>query len=296
MLETQLRATKEREGYLQTQLVNVSPKLEARQQNSLRLEQLRVQQVELKSRFTNAYPDVIKVTAEIANLERKMASDKDGADTDKELPDNPAYITLASQLSSTRAEIQSLEEQIESLKAKADQYQRQIETTPKVEETYRAMLSERNNTQAKYEDLMRKVMEARVSQGLEKEQKGERFTLLDPPRLPEKPFKPNRLAIMLIGFLLGIGAGVGTALLREFVDDTARSADDLFKAGLGPVLGGVPVLVTVKEMEHSKKMKLAAAAGTFALCVLGMLAFHGFVMDLDLFWVKLMRKFAVLFG
>ncbi|MGD8837667.1 MAG: hypothetical protein PVJ19_22185, partial [Desulfobacteraceae bacterium] len=108
MLETQLRATKEREGYLQTQLVNVSPKLEARQQNSLRLEQLRVQQVELKSRFTNAYPDVIKVTAEIANLERKMASDKDGADTDKELPDNPAYITLASQLSSTRAEIQSL--------------------------------------------------------------------------------------------------------------------------------------------------------------------------------------------
>ena len=61
------------------------------------------------------------------------------------------------------------------------------------------LFSERRNTQAKLDDLMRKSMEARVAYGLEQEQKGERFTLIDPARLPEKPHKPNRLAIVLIG-------------------------------------------------------------------------------------------------
>ena len=52
-------------------------------------------------------------------------------------------------------------------------------------------------------------MEAKVATGLEKEQKGERFTLIEPPRLPIKPFKPNRLAIMAIGSCWGSALGSG---------------------------------------------------------------------------------------
>jgi len=47
------------------------------------------------------------------------------------------------------------------------------------------MLNERDNTKAKYDDLMRKHMDSRVAYGLEKDQKGERFTLIEPARLPE---------------------------------------------------------------------------------------------------------------
>ena len=77
------------------------------------------------------------------------------------------------------------------------EFRRRIETGPKVEEAYKALTIERDNTQAKYDDLMQKLMEARVSQGLEKEQMGERFTLIEPANLPQKPIKPNRLAIAL---------------------------------------------------------------------------------------------------
>jgi len=132
----------------------------------------------------------------------------------------------------------------------ADIYRQRIANTPKVEEAYKAILIERDNTQAKYDDLMRKHMEARVAQGLEKEQKGERFTLIEPARLPENPFKPNRKAILLIGLVLGMGAGVGWASLREFTDFSIRSSDTLALNTSFPVLASIPV-----EQDKVDKMK-----------------------------------------
>jgi polysaccharide chain length determinant protein (PEP-CTERM system associated) len=296
VLNEQLKSQKEREGYLQTQLANVSPDITADSEDKLRLHELKGQLVHLQTKFSDSYPDVIKTKVEIAMLEKQMAQrSKDGPNSSN-TPDNPAYITLASQLSSTRADINSIHQQIRDLKKKEEKYQQRVETTPIVEEKYRALLQNRDTTQAKYDDLTAKLMEAKVSHGLEKEQKGERFTLIDPPKLPEKPYKPNRLAIILIGFVLGIGSGVGTAAAREFMDDTARCADDLIKAGLGPVLGGIPVLETGKEKQRSMISRYFVAAGVVFLCVFGVIVFHYFVIDLDLFWVKVMRKVTMVFG
>jgi hypothetical protein len=136
-------------------------------------------------------------------------------------------------------------------------------------------------------------MEARVAHGLEKEQKGERFTLIEPPRLPEKPFKPNRLAIMLIGVVLGMGAGVGLAALREFSDDAVRNGDSLTMATRFPVLAGIPEIMTAKDVSDRRKKRLVWSGCAVGAVVLGLVAFHFFVMDLDIFWAKLMRKLAI---
>jgi len=293
MLQGQLRSQKERQGYLQTQLANVSPHLEEKQRDWQRLEELKVELHYLKSRFTDEYPDVIKAKAEIAELEAQLGGAKSGPGGGRGVPDNPAYITLAAQLSSTRSEIKSTQQQIEGLKATAEEYRRRIENSPRVEEAYAALTIERNNTQAKYNDLMQKLMEARVSQGLEKEQKGERFTLIDPPRLPEKPFKPNRLAIVLIGLVLGTGAGVGTVALRELSDTSVRSAEQLSRTLKYPVLASIPVIDTPGDVSRRRMKILALAVGVVVLIAGGLALFHYQVMDLDVFWAKLMRRMAI---
>ena len=290
-LSEQLRSMKEREGYLQTQLANVSR--EDEDSNKKRLDELKIQLVHLQARYSDKYPDVKKTSAEITELEKQanhsgIKSDNPVHSSDP--PDNPAYITLAAQLSSTQAEIDSIKRQIRETGKMADMYRQRIANTPKVEETYKALLNERDNTQAKYNDLMRKHMEARVAQGLEKEQKGERFTLIDPARLPENPDKPNRLAIMLIGIVLGIGAGVGWASLREFTDQSIRDSESLVLATSFPVLTSIPDIITEEDLQRKKRKRVIMIVALMLSVITGLIVFHFLVMDLNVFWAKLMRK------
>jgi polysaccharide chain length determinant protein (PEP-CTERM system associated) len=288
----QLRSLKEREGYLQTQLASITP-LEKMTEDMRRLRELRVQLASLETRFTDEYPDVIKTKEEIARLERQLANSESSNSGAEGLPDNPAYITLASQLASTQADIESLKRQIIDLKKKADEYRRRIEETPKVEEEYKSLIIERNNTQSKHDDLMQKYMEAKVAHGLEKEQKGERFTLIDPARLPEKPYKPNRMAIVMIGFILGVAAGVATMSIKEYTDDSVRSAEELSSVTNFPVLAGIPEIFTRKDLHRKIKMRVAKLAAVVLVFISGMVVFHFWIMDLHIFWAKLMRRLAL---
>jgi polysaccharide chain length determinant protein (PEP-CTERM system associated) len=286
-----LRSLNEREGYLQTQLVSISP-LEKMNEDKRRLRELRVQLAYLETRFTDEYPDVIKTKEEIEKLEKRIKELGENAHSTNGLPDNPAYITLASQLASTQAEIESLKRQIIELKANAEVYRRRIEATPKVEETYKSLAIERNNTQAKYDDLVRKYMEAKVAHGLEKEQKGERFTIIDPARLPEKPYKPNRMAIILIGMVLGVATGIATASIKEFTDSSIHSAEALATITSFPVLAGIPEISTEKDIRLRKHLRNARIIGFLCAVIGGLLVFHFLVMDLNIFWAKLMRRLA----
>jgi hypothetical protein len=151
-------------------------------------------------------------------------------------------------------------------------------------------VTNRANTQAKYNDLLQKALEARVAQGLEKEQKGERFTLIDPPLLPEKPFKPNRLAIALIGILLGTGAGVGFATLRELMDNAVHSPDSLTKLTGFPVLGGVPFIRTQEDEKRKRLIVFAIIGAAGILAAAAAIVFHFLVMNLEVLWAKVLQN------
>jgi uncharacterized protein involved in exopolysaccharide biosynthesis len=246
----------------------------------------------MTQRFSEEHPDVKKTRAEIAQLEEKAVA-AGGRSSGAGPPDNPAYVTLAAQLASARSEIQSVQRQIERQSAEAAEIRRRIAGTPKVEEEYGALVASRNNTQTKVNDLTRKLMDSRVAHGMEKEQKGERFTLIDPPRLPEKPFKPNRLAIVLIGIVLGLGAGVGLTALREVSDDAVRSAE-LLESEMGiAVLAGVPTIVTTEDLGRNRRRQWLWAGAVVLAALLVVAGVHLLVMDLDVLWARLSRRLAL---
>jgi hypothetical protein len=134
------------------------------------------------------------------------------------------------------------------------------------------------------------MLEADMAKTLESEQKGERFTLVEAAKLPEKPSKPNRLAIILIGLVLGIGAGVGLAAVMEVSDTSVLDADSLSRATGMPVLTVVPTIET-QEDQAKKRLKMwVICGGVFFAVVAVIFLFDAYVMDLDVLWVKLMRR------
>ncbi len=293
-LNEQLKSFREREGYLQSQLANIPRNLEdlTISQDQRRLEELTLQLDALKVRFSDQHPDVIKLRAELAEVKERAEAEKKEAET-KDLPDNPAYVTLAAQLASVVAEIDFMKNQLTENSKRIAEYRRRMESTPGVEEQYRALTGERNNLQAKHDDLSRKLMEAKLAQGLEKGQKAERFTLIDPPRLPEKPDKPNRLAVVLIGLVLGIGAGVGTVSLAEFSDRSVRVPENMCDFVTAPVLAVIPEIVSTMDLARKKRHRLAAIIGIFLVVTAGLVAFHFLVMDFSVLGAKLSRRLGI---
>jgi succinoglycan biosynthesis transport protein ExoP len=242
-MDDQLRTLRERQSYLQEQLASIPPDLAQQEKDSLK--ELRVKLVELKTKFSDEHPDVISTRAAIKDLEGRLRKSPGGIGGTK--PDNPAYITLASQLAGAQSEIGSVKRQIADLRQKRESFRKRIEASPRVEEGYRALVVQRNNLQGKFDELTRKSMDAKVAHGLEEEQLGERFSIIDAARLPMNPSSPNVPAILLIGLILGMGAGVGLAAVQESTDHTVRSSESLERATAFPVLGTIPVIVTRKD-------------------------------------------------
>ena len=287
-LSEQLRGLKERESYIASQLESIST--DAASQDKTRLAELRVRLGELKTRFTDEHPDVIKTRSELAELVKQLRSA--GRDSADNKPDNVAYITLASQLAGVKAEIDSVKRQIGGFTKKRDDYRKRIASTPGVEGGYRALLDDRIHYQIKADDLTKKFLEAKTAHGLEKEQKGERFSLIDAARLPETPVSPNILAILLIGLVLGIGSGAGVAALKEQNDHTARTPEQLYLATSLPVLAAIPAILTWQDFAERKLRRRRAAVGALLVLVLVPVAFQFLVMDLDVFWARMLRRMA----
>jgi hypothetical protein len=90
----------------------------------------------------------------------------------------------------------------------------------------------------------------------------ERLFLLEPPILPEKPFKPNRIKILAMGFFLAIAAAIGAVLLLELTDKRIRGAEALTHVlGYRPLVV-IPYLQIEEEMVRSKRMSLPGIAAT----------------------------------
>lgn len=272
LLSDQLRGALEKEETMRSELVAVPAILDSNDKESLR--QLKLRLNELKAHFSDEYPDVKKTKMEIEQMEEEMHNRA----RSESRPDNPAYVTLTSQLAGVRADVASLKRQIAQMASKRDSYQRRIHASPRVEQGYKAILVERENLQQKHDDLAKKALEANVAHGMEKEQLGERLTLVDPARLPQKPASPNVPAIVLVGFVIGLGSGVGLAAIKESGDDTVRSAEDLSELTGHPVLATIPDIVTAAE-KSKKKIRswfLAAfAVVAIAVCAISYLFADG---------------------
>ncbi|WDP90563.1 MAG: chain-length determining protein [Desulfobacter sp.] len=298
-----LRALKEKKEALEEELANTTVNLEdeitrnQKEDDEKRLEMLKMELINLKTKFSDLYPDVKKLQREINELavsiaQRKKEDKERAADleNDKDMVRNPAYVTLSSRLAGLRSDIDSVETRIRDLDEKAEEYRRRLAATPDVEAVYNDMVTERNNLMLKYKDMQAKMMEAKVAHALESQQKGERFSLIESATLPEKPFKPNRLAIVLIGFVLGIGAGIGMAAITEFSDDSVRDADTLERVTGFPVLTTIPCIITREDRVKAMKIRMIWLGSSLAALVLLVFIFDTYVMDLDVFWSKLVRK------
>jgi uncharacterized protein involved in exopolysaccharide biosynthesis len=205
-------------------------------------------------------------------------------------PDNPAYINLRTQIEAADLEIAALLEHEKEIRKEIARYEKKLESAPIVEKEYLSLIRDHENAKAKYNELTSKYLEAKVALGMEETQRGERFTIIDPAQLPETPNKPNRLAIVVISLVLSLGAGTGAAAVREVMDKSIKSAEQIVQTLNLQVLSVIPLMVSPQE-RRAKRIKWATATlASIAVLVIAAILVDQFVMPLDVLWARLQRK------
>lgn len=260
-------------------------------------ELLEAQFESFRMRYGENHPDMKRLRAEIAMVKKIEQSEAalppappppaapvpGKAEASKKAPPTKPQLVVSREMA---RQIMDLQENITSLKTQIalvdkelekripererilrqiGEYQQRLNHLPLREQEMAAMNRDYDMAKANYRSLLDKRISAEMATDLERRQKSERFTVLDPAQPPQKPFKPQRSAIAVIGSVLGLAIGLAAACGNEFRKNTLLGEWELPKEY--PILGRVPRIripepvSAVPEIKPRRKWRIVAVSG-----------------------------------
>ncbi|TNC82152.1 MAG: lipopolysaccharide biosynthesis protein [Oleiphilus sp.] len=250
------------------------------------------QLAELRQRYSDAHPSVQQLQARIAKL-RVMA--EAAGDSEAAIgADNPAYVQIKAQKEAAMLELDNLRAQRTLLRDDLARYEARITQAPKIEQRYQQLQRDYQSAVLKYAEVKAKQQEANLGRSLESEQKGERFTLIEPPLIPEEPHSPNRKLLAVLGVLLSLGLSVGLVMVKEMLDKSIRGRKELVKAIGAAPLAVIPIIATPHDLSLKRKQIWLLSAGLVLAIVASLTIFHLFIKPLDVTWYIALRKLGVM--
>lgn len=246
-VESQIRGAEERLALLNVQLAKLTPTLGSTAGNpQTELAMLQGQLADARVRYTPDHPDVKRLERQIEALAARPAAASSGA------PNNPDYLAVQSQIDATRRELAALSSIASRARGQIYTFEAGMNAAPEVEKEYADLARNRDALQKQFADIQVKLRDADIARNLETEQKGERFSLIRPPYASSTPYSPNRMGIILLGFVLGGGLAMGFAALAESSDSTVRSSSDLRALTAVPVVAAIPALLNDQDRRRRR--------------------------------------------
>lgn len=276
----------ERLGSLQKQLVEANAPLPATTKpgdNEIKLsnlpanQKIQIRQKELELlliRYSEKHPDVMRVRAEMAAIQKELEAEKEKAKasgSSKQSSDNPLKQIIEEQIDSLKSSLNAIQGSNAELRNAIAVYQKRLENIPmrgieltKVTRTY-------DITLRKYQDLLAKGLESQLSENLEKKQKGEQFQVIDPANLPLSPVKPNRPFILFGGLIAGIIGGLAAAFLWDLLDRSFKNSDDLAGFIDLPILATIPTIITRGAILERRRAQGLLGISTLGVLLVGLI-------------------------
>jgi polysaccharide chain length determinant protein (PEP-CTERM system associated) len=241
------------------------------------LADLRRQLQELRRKFTDQYPEVIRVRSELAALEQQQsdrAAASAAAPPASTVPDSRTRLSQAIQ--DTDAEIRALKGEELALRQSMGSYEQRVENVPKRQEEFQALSRDYQTTKERYDTLLKRYEEAQLASSLEQGRQVEQFRILDAALPPEKPAAPNRRRLLVVAFLLSIALAAGAVLLAEKLDTAFHSLDDLRAFITVPTLFTIPLIPSSADTRRRWRrvaLQVVSIVLGFTLIILGSRAF-----------------------
>lgn len=201
---------------------------------------------DLLMRYTENHPDVIEVSRLIERLEKQREDElamlrelgASGGDNTA-LMQSSLYESLITSISELESEITSRRFRLVSIKESIADLRSRMHLIPEIEAEYAALNRDYEINKSNYETLLTRREAAEMSRKVDATESDMQFRIIDPPRVPIEPSGPNRILFYTAVLLLGVGAGLAMALLRNLISPVLTNALQLRSICSYPVFGVV---------------------------------------------------------
>jgi capsular exopolysaccharide synthesis family protein len=189
---------------------------------------LAVQYTEGLNQYGPNFPKVQRVQAQLKEVEDQIARESKGI-----------VLQLESDYREAKQREELIRQALELQKAETNNMAEKMVQ-------YNILKRESEADKTLYEGLLTKLKEAGISEGL----KSSNLRVVDPAMIPSYPARPAKARNIALAFLVGLVGGIGLALLREYLDNTVKTPDDIETLTRLPSLAVVP---TFGDGESNKR-------------------------------------------
>ncbi|HVQ76391.1 MAG TPA: GNVR domain-containing protein [Candidatus Binatia bacterium] len=244
---------------------------------SARLADLRRELAIARTRHTDAHPSVIRMKAEMVELERMLtaAPPPPSAEEPTERaagpvaaagPTHPQLIRLRQQIAEVELESKTLKAQEGQLNQDIANLRARLENTPRVEQALTELSRDYGSARELYLTLSKRFDEARLAESMEQHQQGEQFRVIDPAVPGTEVAAPKRLLLLAMALVIAAIPAAVLLLAAEKLDTSFHSVDQLRAFTRVPVLSAVPRIVIARDRRRRRwRVALGSVAGATAL-------------------------------
>ncbi len=244
--------------------------------NNLLIASLQNRLNQLLVSYTENYPEVVKLRAEIEALkkQRSIQPAEKGTMNGMNSGDsaistiNPIYQDLKQELNKIESEINALDAKEKMLGVMIKQKKKELRYVPEGKKKLADLEKERDSYKNIYEQLLMRLGQSEVSKQMEIADKATTFRIVEPATLPTIPVSPNRKALILAGIFFGFAGGFGVVFLRDSIDSSVKEVQTVKNIGL-EVLAVIPRIFNEAERKKERKRDwiLYTVAGFYFLII-----------------------------
>lgn len=280
-IESRLRVARNRRAELQRQIGGEEPVFGlvpadqtanmATTPQDRQIAQFEEQLTELRLKYTETHPDIVQIkrTIEALRAEKAEAAKAAGpaAKAYSPLDLNPVYQQMKIQLSQADVEIAQLQTEYAQQSGVVGSLRRRVDTVPAIEAELKRLTRDYDVTKTQYDELLRRVESARLSEDADQSKDDVTFRIIDPPTVPSLPVGPNRPLLFTGVLLLALAGGFGLAVALNLTRPVFYTAKHLERRFGVHVLGSVRLVRTEAELAVARQNWMLMAGGVGALVV-----------------------------
>jgi polysaccharide chain length determinant protein (PEP-CTERM system associated) len=199
-----------------------------------RLEQLQTNLENLRTRYTENHPDVMRLQKEIASLSAELGNGSQS-------PSASQAHELGSAVS-----MESLRAEEVRLRAAIAELVEEVERAPTAQANLRTLTLDYDTAKDEYLTLQKLHQEAQLAESVQAHQ-FQQSRIIEAAIRPEAPLGPNRLLLLVMGFIVAVGVAGVAVFIAEQADHSFHTLTDIRRFTSVPVLASISNIRTAGD-------------------------------------------------